>query len=474
MKHLILLFSSLNILATSCSKDSEFIPNNDGLVKSSEKKFDKKLYSIGQFEGPMTCTATFIQTPNQNLDSPAYVITNGHCVNYNFEDNPIYIDTPLDANVIFKKLSDISENNHLRYSCKRILYSTMKGTDLAIVELNHTNRELINAGLTPIPIADAIPNSGEKIFAYGYPLAFNPNTLRVSTGIQGQKFNVAEFIWLWFDFYSNNMKNVSSGSSGSPVFSSLQKGVWGLINTTSTDGVGDCELGSPCEFTQNKIPYTQPNTNYVLDVTYLKQCFNDKGIFDANLQSCKLEKPANFEINLANSVRNFGLNHVKNEQLQLVVDNFIGTKYKIDKFENFDKSNINNFSSISKDTVSINFPQTEGFYVISVMQNNNMQQAKHLTFKLDFTAPNLSLIKLSQTKTPEGGYSIEPIFVYPELVRYQWKTCKDCSCQSEDNYTDYTRISKYINPEELPMKVCVKGADLAGNKSLPKEFLLSK
>ncbi len=474
MKQFIVLFSLLNILIASCNKDVEFIPNKDGLVVSNLKNFDKQLYSIGQFDGPMTCTATFIQTPNLNLDAPAYVITNGHCVNYNFEDNPIYTSQPIEATITFKKLADIQENNYLRFSCKRIVYSTMKGTDLAIVELNHTNRELINAGLSPIPIADAIPAQGDKIFTYGYPLAFNPSTLRVSTGIQGQKHNVAEFIWLWFDLYSNNMKNISSGSSGSPVFSSLQRGIWGLINTTTSDGVGNCELGAPCEFTQNKIPSTLPNINYVLDVTSLKQCFNKKGLFDLHLESCSLEKPTSFNVSLSNNIRNFDLAHIQKNSLQLVVDNFPNTKYRIDKFEDFDKSASNSFIPITSDSVSVEFPKTEGFYVISVVQNNNIEQAKHLTFKLDFTSPDASLIKLSQTRSSDGGYSIEPIFLYPELVRYQWKVCKNCDCQNEQDYTDFSRISMNIAAEDLPQKVCVQGFDLAGNKSQAKEFVLVK
>jgi V8-like Glu-specific endopeptidase len=216
-------------------EELEIVDLPDGLINGGNTKVDKRLLAIGQFIGPLTCTATYVEVPNQTLDSPAYIITNGHCANEIFNDNFIYVNEPLVAEVIFKNLYGISEDQHLRFSTKKIAYSTMKGTDLAIIELNHSNRELQKAGIFPIKITSQYPVKGAAIQAYGYPLSLTPISLRVSKGELGKSSMLAEFIWLWNDFFATYLKNISSGSSGSPVFEDLSKGVFGIINTTTID-----------------------------------------------------------------------------------------------------------------------------------------------------------------------------------------------------------------------------------------------
>ena len=443
----------------------------DGPINFTNQ-LDKKLLAVGQFEGPSTCTATYIEVPNQTLDSPAYVITNGHCTNIINEDNPIYLDVPLDAKVVFKKLEGITDDKQVSFSTKKIAYGTMKGTDLAIVQLNHSNKELQNAGIFPIKIANNLPIFGGKIQACGYPLSLQPVQLRMSNGIQGNRSSISEFIWLWHDFYANNFKNIFGGSSGSPVFEDLNKGIWGMINTTTIGGLGTCELGAPCEFLSNISPITKNETTYVLDIRKIKGSFNAKGIFDINLSTNELEKPFDLKVSLDLGVRNFGKEQVMNEKLTFEVENFIQTSYRIDPFEAFDKNNNTGFSPVVAGTMQIPFPQKEGFYVLSFLKKN---QKSYLTFKIDFTPPNADLIKLNQTKDAEGFY-IEPIFKYPEIVNYQWKTgpLATCNCADQSDLEPYFRFAKFVPLNELPAKVCVYGYDLAGNQSKLREFVLTK
>ena len=443
----------------------------DGSVNFNSQ-LDKKLFSVAQFDGPMSCTATYIEVPNQTLDSPAYIVTNGHCTNIIFEDNPIYTDVPISAKVIFKKIDGIPEKEQLTFTTNKIAYGTMKGTDLAIVQLNHSNRELQNAGLVPMNIAKNIPSFGSKIQTYGYPLSLAPVQLRLSNGEQGNSSSIAEFIWLWHNFYANNFKNIFGGSSGSPVFEDLSKGVWGIINTTTIGGVGNCELGAPCEFLSNVSPQTKNETSYVLDIRNIKGSFNSKGIFDINLPSNELEKPYDLKVSLDMGVRNFRKEQSLNEKLTFEVENFNQTSFRIDPFESFDKKNTTGFSSVSSETMQIPFPQQEGFYVLSFLKRN---QKSYLTFKMDFTPPNADLIKLNQNKDPDG-FMIEPIFKYPEIVNYQWKTgpLATCNCADQSDLEPYARFPKFVSMSALPAKVCVYGYDLAGNQSKLREFVLTK
>ena len=94
---------------------------------------------------------------------------------------------------------------------------------------------------------------------------------------------------------------------------------------------------------------------------------------------------------------------------------------------------------------------------------------------MDFTAPNADLIQLSQNKGSDG-YSIEPIFKYPEIVNYEWKVgpAANCNCADKTDLEPYYRFAKFISTSELPAKVCIYGFDLAGNESNVKEFILQK
>lgn len=470
-----IIFSIANLLFyLSCTNQFESISPEipDGSIDFNDLKFDKRLMAIGQLDGPMTCTATYIEVPNQTLDSPAYIITNGHCTNFVFEDNAIYLDTPLDAKVVFKKIVGIPEGQQISFATNKIAYGTMKGTDLAIVELKHTNKELQNAGILPMKIATSIPSTGSKIQTYGYPLSLQPVQLRLSNGIQGNSSFVAEFIWLWHDFYSNNFKNIASGSSGSPVFENVNTGIWGMVNTTTIGGLGNCELGAPCEFYSNTSPQTKYETTYVLDIRNIKGSFNSKGVFDITLPKNELEKPLDFSGSLDMSVRNFGKEQSIHEKLVFQSSHFTQTSYRIDPFETFDRKNNTGFVSMTADTMRIAFPQKEGFYVLSLLKNS---QKSYLTFKMDFTAPNADLIKLSQNKG-DDGYSIEPIFKYPEIVNYKWKVgpASSCNCADQSDLQPYYRFPMNVPIKDLPVKVCVYGYDLAGNQSKVKEFLLSK
>jgi len=458
----------------SCSKPFENLSPEcpDGLVDVGNQKFDKRLYAIGQFNGAMTCTATYIEVPNQTLDSPAYIITNGHCTNATFEDNSIYLDEAIDASVTFKLISGIPEGQKISFTTKKIAYSTMKGTDLAIVELNQSNRALQNVGIFPMKIAQAIPSAGSKIQTYGYPLSLEPVQLRLSNGIQNNSASVAEFIWLWHDFYANNFKNIASGSSGSPVFEDLNKGIWGVVNTTTIGGIGQCELGSPCEFQTNVIPQTKNETSYVLDIRNIIGSFNAKGIFDINSPKNELEKPTDFSVGLDWAVRNFSKKQSMNEKLTFHSTNFTNTAYRIDLFEAFDRKNTSGFLPMTADTMRLPFPSQEGFYVLSFLKN---KQKSYLTFKMDFTPPSEDLIRLSQNKGSDG-YSIEPIFKYPEIVNYTWKVgpVASCNCADKSDLQPYFRIARFIPVDELPVKVCLYANDLAGNQSKLKEFILTK
>jgi V8-like Glu-specific endopeptidase len=457
-----LLFLTL-ILFISCKKNN--VP--EGITNGNE------LYAIGQFEGPMTCTATFVEIPNSSPDAPAIVITNGHCTNNVFQENEIQINLPITASVVFKKIEGISEKQQIRVATKRILYGTMKGQDLAIVELNISNKDLIAKGIEAMKIADVAPALGAKIEAFGYPLSLEPVHLRKSEDVLGPFAFISEFIWLWEKLYSSNFKDIYSGSSGSPVFASGERSIFGLINTTTIGAVGECELGSPCEIAPGKTPIVKENRTYIVDITKLKNCFNNQGVFDINSNTFPYEKPSGFRISLKNGFRNFSTNSI-GFNMDIIVENPANTAYKVENFLQFDPKNKAGFISNNKSIISIPIPSQEGYYVVSVLKDNMINQIKYLTFKVDITGPSKDLINIETIKLQNGGFEVRPIFKYPELTQFEWKygSVNSCDCTDPNGYTYFNRIPILVGPNELPFKFCIIGYDLANNKSGVKEFII--
>lgn len=457
------LFLLILVLFSSCKKTS--VPE---VVSSTNE-----LYAIGQFEGPQTCTATFVEIPNSSPEAPAIVITNGHCTNEVFQDNEIQVNKAMNASIVFKKLNDIPESQHIRVNTKSILYGTMKGTDLAIVELNISNKDLIAKGIKPLKIADAYPAIGAKIEAYGYPLSLTPVYLRKSEDVLGPSSNISEFIWMWKGLFSSNFKDIYPGSSGSPVFASGGKSIIGMINTTTIGATGECELGAPCELGIGKTPIVKENTTYIIDATKIKNCFNSQGVFDINLASFPFEKPSNFKVNMKYFFRNFSSNSI-GKDFEIEVENPSNTAYKLESFQQFDANNKSGFISNNSSIISGKIPSTEGYYVVSVMKDNRFDQIKYLTFKVDLTGPSTSLIEIERIKLESGGFNVRPIFKYPELTQFDWKYGPEnsCNCNELSSYTPFNRIPVQVNANELPFKFCIIGFDLAGNKSGIKEFVL--
>ncbi|WP_124358384.1 hypothetical protein [Pseudomonas orientalis] len=103
------------------------------------------------------CTATLIansETPND--DQAALILTAGHCsvdplVAIDNGDNDVIIDKPMAVGFVFIPayfFDNIDE--HHEYAIKRIVYSSMKGSEIGLLELAATYGELRSRGVKPV------------------------------------------------------------------------------------------------------------------------------------------------------------------------------------------------------------------------------------------------------------------------------------------------------------------------------------
>lgn len=252
--------------------------------------------SIVRYEGRTQCTGVFLATLPSHEDpgsAPAYVISNGHSSDFP-GSNDVLPDrpSPPGRRVLFNYFADVP-GQQVAVAVSRIAYATMKGRDIAVLELASRHDDLIRRGFNPWSVAAEPPVRNEPVVVIGAPLMSGTATsfLRLAVcRVDIRTPVVLEYIWHWFDFHGNRCADIRPGSSGSPVISRLTGRVLGLLNTTTIGAVRDteCSLNHPCEPTLRG-EISQPDTSYMTPVAGVDRCFDEDGRFKVLQPGCPLD-----------------------------------------------------------------------------------------------------------------------------------------------------------------------------------------
>ena len=245
---------------------------------------------IGRYLGRATCTAVFVTPFDSGEDAgaaPAYALTNGHCPEFPGSNEVLLDRPPIRGQVTFNYFADTTRSQ-LTVAVTRVAYATMKGHDIAVLELALQHRQLRAQGVEPWPIARARPIAGESVAIIGAP---GGAFLRLSAcRLEGQAPLVLEYIWHWYDFFRNRCVGIQPGSSGSPVISRRTRAMIGLVNTTTSGGrpvFSECLLDHPCEPAVGG-ESGRVETNYVTPLLDVDACFPG-GWFDVASPGCALD-----------------------------------------------------------------------------------------------------------------------------------------------------------------------------------------
>jgi hypothetical protein len=242
------------------------------------------------------CTAFLLNTDGKE-NAPAYAITNGHCSELRTEPGAKDIIVNRASNVVFKLNYFLNEENRVRsVRVRQVVYATMKGTDIAILELGATYGQLVKEGFTPLKIDRLPPQIGEPIEVIGIPMTgVNPSlSFLHRAGCEvGQTVNLREDVYQW-ERAIRTRCSIVGGMSGSPVVSLKSNRVVAIANTGVDDEAlaqPECSINRPCEISTDGSITTFPKENYAQRVSDIPSCFDKEGIFNLNLPSCRLEKP---------------------------------------------------------------------------------------------------------------------------------------------------------------------------------------
>ncbi|MFO2462565.1 serine protease [Pseudomonas sp. 15FMM2] len=282
-----LLPALLCLAGLTCARDlAEGLTDQSPSVALQNHSQAYALWSgIGRLKNSIghTCNAVLLDTRNRkgNAVGPAYALTSGHCVFFSY--GTARLSKTIDASIIFNYFYDVPEQQHTAH-VKTTLWSSMAGTDLAILELDTTLATLIAKGIMPLKLADHYQYAGEReVINVGSPSGFLQKGLRMSVCKESTTDSFVEHPGVFPGAMKNRCNDLQFGSSGSPMLDRQTNEITGIVSKVAAvikkEILNNCKNTSACEAA--KFNYSYPAHD-------LRHCFVD-GLFLNNTVSCQLK-----------------------------------------------------------------------------------------------------------------------------------------------------------------------------------------
>ncbi|MGB8020845.1 MAG: serine protease [Candidatus Nanopelagicales bacterium] len=439
-----------------------------GLLLESQAK-GTSLTAVGRTRGfDKACTAWLLDV-GAPAGAAAYAVTNGHCVGVS-DSTAVLSDEALRGATIefnaFAAATSDTQPNLVPAPVHRVVWASMRWTDLAVLQLGTSYGNLAAQGVQPIrPVAPAAQD--EEILVAGVPVEGIPvdqQFLRGSRCRVGTSSDVIEFRWMWLDMRASDCTGMLGGSSGSPVFNAAGEAV-GMVNTTTIGAQGGqaCYLGQPCEVADGRVELHE-DTTYMLAVDVLAGCFPE-GRFALG-GDCRLEDPAGV-VPASSVVRVAQPGTTVEVELtgDLAAGAIANKQGRLASIDCFDAAGWEDAVEVEDWQLEVDLPKRDGWTLACV---GSPEQPTPVLLEADGTAPDPADIELAQTEV-EGGVRVEPVFDPPNLSAFRWVNgpAGGIDCDTAEGYTTYRRIPATIQADELPSTVCVIAIDEADNVSEP-------
>ncbi|EJM10559.1 V8-like Glu-specific endopeptidase [Pseudomonas sp. GM21] len=228
-----------------------------------------------------TCSAVLLDTRNRQgrATGPAYLLTSGHCVLFQY--GSARTNLPLKASVTFHYFHDMPQRRR-RYSIRTALWSSLVGTDLAVLEVDATLASLIQAGVNPLKLATHQTNESHDALNIGAPGGFTEQGLRLSACAEQTAATFIDHPGV-FPLAMKNSCDLYAGSSGSPMLNRHTNEITGIVSKVAAlrnvPVTPECESSSSCKAARFNYSYT---------ADFLHYCFIE-GVFTNDGPNCSLE-----------------------------------------------------------------------------------------------------------------------------------------------------------------------------------------
>lgn len=466
--------AALVLLLSGCSGSSE--PQAVVPAPLLDRTDGEEYTGVAALSVSSDCTGTVVDTGVD--DAPAYVLTNGHCLGMDGQaPNEVLIDEEGYGEATFFAFHDTPESDRVIVPVARFEYATMYSVDIGVLRLDATLGELKDQGIKALPLNPDGAKSGTKVTNIAFPvtdIAAEDWALREGNCKLGKQTDVIEFRWLWEGEIANDCPGVLGGSSGSPLIADGK--VVSVINTTSGGVSADrgkaCYLGQPCQLQGDSVKFVQ-DTAYGVDLSGVEACFKD-GTFTLGGE-CSLPTDVTPGVfgggtfsadgtDTGDQPASISLTPPEDTAVTYLVKTGLASPLSCADAGFFDDAEKFTVAAGDSEMVEVALPQEEGFEFACVGSEGALPAI--VIFNVD-TTPPAEGPQLAITRFDDGGVLIDPLFDMPEIVDIQWLTgpADSTNCADRDLYTPYFRQSLMVSADELPLRVCSVGFDLAGNES---------
>jgi hypothetical protein len=438
--------------------------------------------------GDYHCTASLIAgSTTPPVNSPALILTAGHCINDNMTANEVVIDQPAGSEWSYTPAYFIdTPSQHVRVAVDRVVYATMKGADLAVLQLNATYGQMAARGVHPLRLerASAVPDT--PIELVHIPVVGVPGDeqfLRRSvchTLTSATPVFESYFPWFWTATMPNDCEGVAGGTSGSPVFNLGYSAIIGVLNTTVTPGYSGCGLGRPCEPTDSG-DFSREQASYAITVDRIADTLKEDGTLDVS----RLDPGHGVTLARVNTP---DWSTQRNETVDgaliparwnlRIDEGFNLVFYKVGVARSIDCASINGyqgpFLAADQPLETLQTPAQEGVYAVCVVgqanESGTWQPYEHATVALrqiDETPPDFA--PTVTERSTEGRIDVMPLFSQFELVDLYVKygPLEQIDCQKTPDYQRYRRNQWISFDRQQSWRFCAYGTDLAGNAGPP-------
>ncbi|MBD2800511.1 trypsin-like peptidase domain-containing protein [Xenorhabdus sp. M] len=459
--------------------DSNLAP----LMKSTDPGAEK-YRTVGKFNGTSHCTATLIAGENApGKDTPALILTAGHCVDSNVDTNDVIIDQPAPEYWAYTPDYFIDKQDSFSpIKVKHILYSTMKYEDVAVLQLDATYGELAKKGYHPMKLKKNLKMKHQPIVLTHIPVmeenGLNPYLRKSECNITGKAPTLYEGYspWIWSPVYSVNCAGVVGGTSGSPVFEKDKTEVIGVLNTTTTPGMTGCGPNRPCIIENNKgVP--QEGVSYFIPVDTIANAITE----DNKIDLSKLENNSGNVLEQSSFLAPFAsqtVDPVTGEKAKWNVAIKEGAdvkniRYKTGLISEVDCEDASGYGSSvpasQKPLEELLVAEQEGIHKLCVIHQNNAGQwqktkdASVMLREIDNTPPTMKPVinKLDNESLWLVSFGIKQYELSSFKVKYGPKATTNC--EDKEGYTFPRRPFISLNKSEAPWRVCAYGEDQAKN-----------